>query len=241
VHIAQLWQYCLDFAYDREAIAGAMEQWLRRQGAASIIDVACGTGFPTIELIKRGLAITCSDGSAAMLELFRRNAEREGVAVEPRCLLWEELAQTFGPAFELVICRGNSLIYAGTWDDEAEPDRSALGTALGNFRECLRPGGSLYVDTTAGEGDGTERYAYPERRVDGRLVAVSEIIHTDKIRRIRIWHPTIRIDGVSYEFERRSHYLPPEELVELLRGAGFRDIRRHPLAGDPYAGFLAAL
>ena len=239
MHIAELWQYCLDFAYDREAIVAAMQQWLQRQGATSIIDVACGTGFPAIELIRRGVAMTCSDGSEAMLALFRRNAARAGVAVEPRRVLWQDLEATFGRAFDLVICRGNSLIYAGTWDDEAEPDRAALGVALGNFRDCLGPGGALYVDTIAGEAEAMERYAYPERRVEGRAVRVSEVIRTDPARRIRTWHPTITVDGVDYQFERRSHYLLPDELVALLHDAGFREVRRHQLAGDPYAGVLA--
>jgi len=82
MRIDQLWQYCLEFAYDRAAIVAGMEAWLRRQGAAAIIDVACGTGFPAIDLIKRGFPMTCADGSAHMLEQFRRDAARAGVAVE---------------------------------------------------------------------------------------------------------------------------------------------------------------
>lgn len=240
--IATLWQLCLEFEYDRANLVSGLEQWLEWNKDAQILDCACGTGFPSIDLIQRGYNVTCTDGSPRMLAEFKVNAEKAGVAVTPRCIQWSELSQHFGREFDVVMCRGSSLIYAGAWDKDDTPDREAIKVAIRNFGQCLKPGGILYVDTTAEENLNRtvpERHTYPERVIDGRRVGLSEVIHTDKSAHLRTWVTTLTVDGVSYNFERHSYYLPHSDLLLLLSECGVRNIRKVKVPGEHYDVFTS--
>jgi release factor glutamine methyltransferase len=55
---------------------------------SSVLDLGCGTGVVAValaRLLPAGAAVCASDLSPAAVELTRRNAERNGVAVECRC------------------------------------------------------------------------------------------------------------------------------------------------------------
>lgn len=53
----------------------------KARGAATALDVGCGTGFLAIELAKAGLAVTASDINEAALRATRDNAAAQGVSV----------------------------------------------------------------------------------------------------------------------------------------------------------------
>lgn len=241
--ITHLWETCLQFEYDRETLVDSLAQWITDSGRNNIIDAACGTGFPALDLIKRGFQITCSDGSPHMLEKFRQNALRAGIAVEPHCVTWHNLRSRFFGEFDAVMCRGSSLIYAGTWDDDGSPDPSALEDALSNFYDCLQRGGLLYVDTTAHHSlatvDAPQSRTYPIRVVDGQTIRLSEIIYTDLSCRLRRWVSKLVVDDIQYEFCRYSHYLRHDELAILLEKVGFVGVKRYDIPGEHYDVFLA--
>jgi SAM-dependent methyltransferase len=240
--IAKVWEVCLEFEYDRNLLVRALVDWLSIHPDPSILDAACGTGFPALDLIGHGFRVTCADGSAAMLRGFHRNSAKAGLAVQPHHVRWENLSTHFTDRFDIAMCRGNSLIYAGTWDQAAAPDRQILNETIRNLRACLKPGGTLYVDTTCDENlnrDEPEVNHYPVRRINGSTISLSETIDTDRDNRSRTWILDLNVDGIVHRLERRSHYLPHSELVALLRDAGFENIRRHQIAGEHYDVFLA--
>lgn len=143
--------------------------------------------------------------------------------------------------FDVVMCRGCSLIYAGTWDTEAEPDWSALVSAVENFVGCLRPGGRLYVDTTREEdlhGEYPQVEEHAPRIVDGHRVQWREHITADPQARVRCWRVSLRIDDSSVSFERKSHYVPHAELASVLEQAGLEDVSRVEVPGERYAVFV---
>ncbi len=47
-----------------------------------ILDLACGTGIPTLELARRGYEVTGLDLHEEMLAVARRKAEGEGLGIE---------------------------------------------------------------------------------------------------------------------------------------------------------------
>ena len=240
--MATLWQTCLQFEYDRERLVDGLDQWLGGRTHLKILDAACGSGFPALDLIKRGYRITCADGSQSMLAAFRRNAVNAGVTVVPQCVLWADLSKHFQGEFDVVMCRGSSLIYAGAWESERIQDRSAMWEALRSFADCVAPGGVLYVDTTSEanlELRDPENNAYEPRVIDGKTVELSEVVSTDRKNRIRTWKSMLKVDGAAHEITRYSHYLPHEELIEMLQACGLRNIRKEQISGEHYTVFVA--
>ncbi len=239
--MATLWQTCLQFEYDRERLVEGLDKWLGGKTHLRILDAACGSGFPALDLIKRGYRITCADGSESMLAAFRRNAKSAGLNVVPHCVLWADLSKYFQGGFDIVMCRGSSLIYAGTWESERIQDRSAMWEALQSFADCVAPGGVLYVDSTSEanlELKEPEKNTYEARVIDGNTVELSEVVSTDRVHRVRTWKSMLKINGTAHEITRYSHYLPHEELIEMLQACGLRNIRKEQISGEHYTVFL---
>ena len=236
--VGTLWDLCLSSEYDRDRLVGGITDWLGAPDGLEVLDCACGSGFPALTLHKLGYDVTCTDGSDFMLERFRSNAEAAGVPIEPRQALWEELDRLYPASFDVVICRGCSFIYAGTFETDAEPDRGALEASLRSMVACLRPGGRLYVDTTQEEHlDGEEWSSHPPRTIDGHRIEIDERVIADPEAGRRRWNVQLRIDDASFDFERHSHYLPHAEFAQLLESGGLVDVGKADVTGERYAVF----
>jgi SAM-dependent methyltransferase len=239
--VGTVWDLCLTAEYDRDQLVGGIAEWLGPPDGLRVLDCACGSGFPALDLHRLGYLLTCTDGSPFMLERFRRNAEAAGIPLEPRQARWEELDELYAGMFDVVICRGCSLTYAGTFETDADPDWEAVERSVRSFAGCLRPGGRLYVDTTPEEelnGDYPQVTEHAPRTIDGHRVELHERVTADPQARIRRWRVRLRIDGTSFDFERRSHYVPHAELARLLEDAGLEDVGRAEVTGERYAVFV---
>jgi SAM-dependent methyltransferase len=239
--VGTVWDLCLSAEYDHDQLVRGIAEWLGPPDGLHVLDCACGSGFPALDLQLLGYRLTCTDGSAFMLERFRRNAQAAGVPLEPRQARWEELGGLYPATFDVVLCRGCSLIYAGTFETDADPDWSALVSSMESFASCLRPGGHLYVDTTPEtelRGKYPQVAEYPPRMIDGHRVEWREHLTADPQARIRRWRVSLRIDEHSVDFERRSHYVPHAEFASLLEDAGLEDVCRVDIPGERYAVFV---
>ncbi|HUD36200.1 MAG TPA: class I SAM-dependent methyltransferase [Streptosporangiaceae bacterium] len=238
--IATLWELCLGFEYDRDLLVDSLRGWLGAPGGGRILDCACGSGFPAIDLIRAGYDVTCSDGSQLMLGYFKRRTDYEGITARGALVRWEDLSDYFETPFDVVMCRGCALPYAGTWDDDAPPDAGALAQSVAQFAASLRPGGRLYVDTAAEPpGDDPQVTTHPTLAIGPHRIDLAEELSLDRTARLRRWRCQLTIDGRDYEFQRRSHYLPPSDLAGLLAGAGLTDVRPERLPGERYAVLTA--
>lgn len=103
---------------------------------ASLLDVGCGTGRHSVELAKRGLAVTGLDISSGMLSQARAKAEDAGVEVE-----WIQADATdynLDKQFDAAICLcEGSFGLLGATDDPIEQPLAILR----NLHGCLKPGG----------------------------------------------------------------------------------------------------
>ncbi len=236
-----LWDLCLTTEYDLDRAVRGLTEWLGPPDGLRVLDCACGSGFPALDLHRLGYRLTCTDASPLMLERFRRNAQAAGVAIEPRRARWDELYTHYADMFDVVLCRGCSLIYAGTFDTDADPDRSVLERSVESLVCCLRPGGRLYVDTPEEEELHSEDPPWTEhepRTIDGHSVEFRERVIADRKAGLRRWEVRLRIDGSSFDFERRSHYMPHAEMARLLGDAGLENVGRADVAGERYAVFV---
>ena len=240
---AKHWDKTIPFLWNEEYIE-SLNALLKEHNVKSILDCACGTGFPSLDLATRGYNLQCSDGDDRMLELFRQNAEKRGVAIEPRCLLWTELHQIDGQ-FDCVMLRGNSLVYCASWADQDgrfDPQKADIGIqqSLAAVFRKVRPGGFLYVDiTNLREREGVRDFG--ERAEDGIHYALRMEASYDIGRSHRILHSTLTRNGVVEERIYNSYFLPHARLVQLLHDAGFSRVEQYrPVNGETsYSVFLA--
>ena len=109
---------------------------LRPQGDERVLDLACGSGRHSLELRRRGFEVVGGDISPELLEIARREAERQGLEVE---FVEADLRQLgFEREFDLVLSLNDGAI--GYFETDEENRRSFEVIA-----RALRPGGRHLV------------------------------------------------------------------------------------------------
>jgi len=111
---------------------------LREYGAKKVLDVATGTGFHSVRLLKAGFDVTSADGSAEMLSKAFSNARSHGCILHTVHADWRWLSRDIKERFDAVICLGNSFTHLFS-----ERDRRK---ALAEFYAVLKHDGVLIID-----------------------------------------------------------------------------------------------
>lgn len=102
--------------------------------AGTVLEVAPGPGFLSIEMARRGLNVRAVDISTSFVEIARRNATAEGVQVQFQQGNASALPVETG-SVDFVVCRA-------AFKNFSEPVK-----ALAEMRRVLRPGGTaLLID-----------------------------------------------------------------------------------------------
>lgn len=111
---------------------------LRARGKTSVLDVATGTGFHSVQLLKAGFQVTSADGSAEMLGKAFENARQRGLVLHTALADWRALNRDILGRYDAVICLGNSFTHL-----HEESDRRR---ALAEFYAALKHDGILIMD-----------------------------------------------------------------------------------------------
>ncbi len=125
-----------------------------------VLDLACGTGIPTLELARRGYGVVGLDLHGEMLAVARKKAEGEGLKVE--FIRGDALEIDFEEEFDAVTMFFSSIMY---FDD------SAIQELFNSVKRALKPGGVFIADFPCwfyGGRDGP--IVWDERRGYERLV-----------------------------------------------------------------------
>lgn len=210
------WDELINWKARRESEGGFFQGILQSHGAVTVLDAACGTGFHTVMLAMDGFKATGADGSAEMVSKAKENAERAGMPDLPVVEAeWTTMSESFpNQKFDAVIVLGNAFNHL--FDEE---DRKK---ALAEFYKILNDDGVLIIDhrnyDKIIDKDYNNKHAvyYLGENVD----AYPEEI-TSEFVRMRYQYS----DGSSYHLTMcpiRQNYV-----TELLRDAGFQNIRRY--------------
>ena len=144
--------------YKREYVHGFVRKWdelidwearaksegdffiniLKERGVQRVLDVATGTGFHSIRLLKAGFDVTSGDGSPEMLAQAFENAKRSGFIMKTLHADWRWLSRDVHTQYDAVICLGNSLTHLFSEQDRRK--------ALAEFYSVLHHDGVLILD-----------------------------------------------------------------------------------------------
>lgn len=111
---------------------------LKERGVKRVLDVATGTGFHSIRLLRAGFDVTSADGSPEMLAKAFENARRFGYIMRTVRADWRWLSRDIHEKFDAVICLGNSLTHLFSEEDRRK--------ALAEFYAALHHDGILVLD-----------------------------------------------------------------------------------------------
>lgn len=144
--------------YKEEYVHGFVEKWdelidwdardqgekdffineLQKRGKSKILDVATGTGYHSIKLLKQGYEVWSADGSPNMLAKAFENARKQGHILSTIQADWRWLNRDVHGKFDAVICLGNSFTHLFSDHDRRK--------ALAEFYSALKHDGILIID-----------------------------------------------------------------------------------------------
>ncbi len=113
-----------------------LERTLRDRGARSVLDTACGTGWHSIALLRKGYVVSGCDASPAMIERARKNATESSVNIFFEVADFSRLEKIPG-AFDALLCLGNSLPHV-----LSEPN---LRETFRQMKAKLKPDGAMII------------------------------------------------------------------------------------------------
>ncbi len=134
----QKWDDLIDWDARASSEGDFFIRLLKERGVKRVLDVATGTGFHSIRLMRAGFDVTSADGSPEMLARAFENARRAGFIMQTIHADWRWLSRDIHYKYDAVICLGNSLTHLF-----AEQDRRK---ALAEFYTALRHDGVLILD-----------------------------------------------------------------------------------------------
>lgn len=234
--VPELWDICLDKLYDKSRYLNGLEALFQKHGinkSSKILDAACGTGFPAINLHERGYEVRASDRNRDMLEQFERNAKSRDISLEssclePKCADWGTLHWSYyADSLDLVLCRGNSLVYVNSWGwswiARGWSGPNSMLEALKDFHTILKPGGMLYVDVTSAK-ESPHKMSWELNTKMGPAEVRWVISHPEE--KVRNWYLEVELKkgGPLERISFYSYFPPPGEIASLLKTAGFSRI-----------------
>jgi SAM-dependent methyltransferase len=187
---------------------------LKRRGKHTVLDVATGTGFHSVQLLKAGFQVTSVDGSAEMLAKAFENGRQRDLILKTAHADWRWLNRDIHGKFDAIICLGNSFTHIFN-----EKDRRR---ALAEFYAALKHDGILILDQRNYDAildvgfDSKHKYYYCGNQVTAEPEHVD-----DSLARFKYTFP----DGSLYHlnmFPLRQNYVR-----RLMSEVGFQAIKTY--------------
>ncbi len=187
---------------------------LKARGKESVLDVATGTGFHSIQLLKAGFDVTSADGSAEMLARAFDNARERGMVLKTVHADWRWLNKDVNGKYDAIICLGNSFTHLFEENDRRR--------ALAEFYAALKHDGILIIDQRNYDRILDDGFATKHKYYYCGDQVTAEPEHVDEsLARFKYGFP----DGSEYHlnmFPLRKNYLR-----RLLREVGFQQIHSY--------------
>lgn len=213
-NFVEKWDALIDWEARSKSEGTFFIDLLQRLGKRKILDVATGTGFHSVQLLRAGFNVTSADGNATMLSRAFENARDHGYILRTIHADWRWLNRDVDDKYDAIICLGNSFTHLF---DEHDRRR-----ALAEFYAALRYDGVLILDqrnydTILDKGwKSKHKYYYCGQGVSAAPEHVDE-----GLARFRYAFP----DGSCYHLN--MYPLRVQHARRLLREVGFQDMKTY--------------
>jgi SAM-dependent methyltransferase len=195
---------------------------LARNAGRRTLELGCGTGRITRELLRAGLEVTSVDISDGMLREMRRALSMIGE--RPRIVQMDVSKWGLNGRFDSILCPYSLITYL------TEPQ--ALSSFLRNVRWSLKPGGLFIVDVFIPNGTircGERMLDYRRDLPAGCCLTRWKVIEREAEDLTHVVRRFYEVKGVSgeirsFETSTRIRNYSPAELAECLTQASF-DVR----------------
>lgn len=179
-----------------------------------MLDVATGTGFHSVQLLKAGFDVFSADGSAEMLAKAFENGMQHNVVLKTIHADWRRLNRDVHGKFDAIICLGNSFTHLF---DESDRRR-----ALAEFYAALKHDGILILDQRNYDAILDEGFSSKHKYYYCGDQVTAEPVHVDEgLARFEYRFP----DGSTHNlnmFPLRKKYVR-----KLLSEAGFQKLHSY--------------
>lgn len=132
------WDDLIDWDRRADSEGEFFIETLRAAGAKKVLDVATGTGFHSVQLLRAGFEVTSCDGSPVMLAKAFENANKCGYILRTIQADWRWLNRDVHDLYDAVICLGNSFTHLHNENDRRK--------SLAEYYATLRHEGMLILD-----------------------------------------------------------------------------------------------
>lgn len=132
------WDELIDWEGRAESEGSFFIDILNKHGVKKVLDVATGTGYHSVRLIKAGFEVTSADGSPTMLAKAFDNARQRHEILRTVHADWRWLNKSVHDLYDAVLCLGNSFTHLHNENDRRK--------TLAEFYATLRHDGILILD-----------------------------------------------------------------------------------------------
>jgi len=132
------WDELIDWEARADSEGRFFVDMLKGRDKVKILDVATGTGFHSVQLLKAGFDVTSADGNAEMLSKAFDNGRDRNLILQTVHADWRWLNKDVHGKFDAIVCLGNSFTHLF---DESDRRR-----ALAEFYAALKYDGVLIID-----------------------------------------------------------------------------------------------
>ena len=192
-----------------------------------ILDTACGTGFPSIDLYNIGYTnILGFDGNDDALRLFREKFDKIPLIHGN----WKDINKVISEKFDILLNVDNALPYMDSWqrDSMLTTDQNEINDKtveiLKNFYSLTNPKGKIILgiakNNDQSSGD-LKEFNLGEGEYKGHKVGAIWKLTYDWKSKIKTFDNQVIIDGQVYHMFGKSYLLTKEDISNLLLKAGF--------------------
>jgi SAM-dependent methyltransferase len=195
-----------------------------KKKVSAILDVSCGIGTQAIGLAQLRYQVTASDLSSRGIQRAKEESAMRGVAIEFSVADMREAFAHHQRQFDLVLSCDNSI-----------PHLLNDGEILSAFKQfylCLCVGGGLLIsvrDYDREDRNGTQIKSYGVRQDNGKCYFIFQVwdFHGDNYDLSMYLVEDARGAACTTRVMRTEYYaVGTDRLIELMRDAGFNDVRR---------------
>ena len=208
------WDELIDWDARSSSEGDFFIRMLKERGVKRVLDVATGTGFHSIRLLKAGFDVTSADGSPVMLAQAFENARKAGFLMRTVQADWRWLSRDINEKYDAVICLGNSLTHLFSEQDRRK--------ALAEFYTVLKHDGILILDQR--NYDGILDNGFSSKHVYyycGENVSAEPEYVDEGLARFQYTFP----DGSAYHLN--MFPLRKEYLRRLMNEVGFQQVKTY--------------